>query len=184
MYSYLYAIIGLSLFQILYPILLITVFKKKWFHIDDENGTLSKREVRNRMGKREYIFALPISLAIFIINIVLFVYFVCTSQVKITLAESEIFAVSLILLLILFAPLMSGLSVSYFKVRENILGRTIRFGKRDAPLPHEALLRIDLEKIKRQKWLIRESNKSDGMSAYYCLIFFNFFILIPILLLY
>ena len=183
MYSYLYAVIGLSLFQILYPILLITFFKKKWFHIDNENGTLSKREVRNKMGKREYIFALPISLAIFIINIVLFTYFVCTSQVKITLDEPEIFAISLIVLLILFAPLMSGLSVSYFKVRENILGRTIKFGKYDVTWPRTGL-RIDLEKIKKRKWLIRETNKSDGMSAYYCLIFFNFFILIPILLLY
>ncbi len=180
MYSYLYAVIGLSSFQILYPFLLMIVFKKRWFHIDDENGTLSKREVRNKMGKREYIFALPVSVSIFIINVVLFAYFVCTSQVKITLDEPVISAVSIILLLFIFCLNMSALQGTYSKTRKNIFGRPITHILKGRFIP----LSVIIEDWKKCKWLNCEIIKNDAMSIYFILIFFNSFILIPILILY
>ena len=180
MYSYLYAIIGLSLFQILYPILLMTVFKKRWFHIDNENGALSKREVRNKMGKREYIFALPISLSIFIINIVLFTYFVCTSQVKITLAEPQIMATSIVLLILIFCLTMSACQTTYSEIRKNIFGLIRVYNLKRFYIP----LSFIIENWKKWKWLEREANKNSAMLFYFLLIFFNFFILIPILIFY
>ena len=45
MYSYLYAIIGLSLVQVLYPIILMEIFKKKWFHINNKIGVLTKDQI-------------------------------------------------------------------------------------------------------------------------------------------
>ena len=183
MYSYLYAIIGLSLFQILYPILLMTVFKKRWFHIDNENGALSKREVRNKMGKREYIFALPISLAIFIINVVLFAYFVCTSQVKITLDEPEKFAISFVVLLIIFALITSGIDGGYLEARSDELGPPMKFiGK--PPVYGISGLITELENWKKWKWFNREGSKNSAIPFYSLFIFCNSFILVPILLLY
>lgn len=183
MYSYLYAIIGLSLFQILYPILLITVFKKKWFHVDNQDGFLSKREVRNKMGKREYIFALPISLAIFIINVVLFAYFVCTSQVKITLDEPEKFAISFVVLLVIFALITSGIGGGYLETRSDKLGPPMKFiGK--PPVYGISGLITELENWKKWKWFNREGSKNSAIPFYSLFIFCNSFILIPILLLY
>ncbi len=180
MYLYLYAIIGLSLVQVLYPILLITIFKKKWFHIDNQDGFLSKREVRNRMGKREYIFALPISLAIFIINVILFAYFVCTSQVKIILDEPEKFAISFIVLLIIFALITSGIGGVYLETRSDELGTPMKFiGK-----PPRYGISGLLENWKKWKWFYREGIKNDAMPFYSLFIFCNFFILMPILLFY
>lgn len=183
MYSYLYAIIGLSLFQILYPVLLITVFKKRWFHVDNENGALSKREVRNKMGKREYIFVLPISIVIFIINVTLFTYFACTSKIGITLDEPEISAISLIILLIIFALIIPGIQETYLEVRSNILGRLMKFRPHFPWNPYGSLKKA-FKNRKKWKWFNDEQTKNGAIIFYSDFIFFNCFILIPILILY
>lgn len=87
MYSYLYAIIGLSLFQLFYPLILDEIFKKKWFRIDNKDKILSKREVRDKMAKREYIYMLLISIIILIIDIILFVYIEYIYQLNLDLND-------------------------------------------------------------------------------------------------
>lgn len=87
MYSYLYAIIGLSLFQLFYPLILDEIFKKKWFRIDNKDKILSKREVRDKMAKREYIYVLLISIIILIIDIILFVYIEYIYQLNLDLND-------------------------------------------------------------------------------------------------
>ncbi len=87
MYSYLYAIIGLSLFQILYPSILIEIFKKKWLHIDNKVGALTKDQIRKKMTKREYTYMLPISIIILIIDIILFAYVEYTYKLNLDINE-------------------------------------------------------------------------------------------------
>lgn len=87
MYSYLYAIIGLSLVQVLYPSILTEIFKKKWFHIDNKIGVLSKKQIRQKMTKREYIYMLSISIIILIIDIILFAYVEYTYKLNLDLND-------------------------------------------------------------------------------------------------
>ena len=181
MYPYLYTIIGLSLFLILFPILLITIFKKRWFHIDNENGTLSKREVRNKMGKREHIFLTLVSLPILIINATLLIYCFCAFQYTITMDKPLIVAASIIILLFVFAVLASAIIDVYYEARKKIFGRNIKAvdGGHLAHGRHTAR-----ERWKRMKWVLNESGKNAAMTLYTSIILFNSFILIPILILY
>lgn len=87
MYSYLYAIIGLSLFQILYPSILIEIFKKKWLHIDNKVGVLSKDQIRKKMAKREYIYMISISIIVLIIDIIIFAYVEYTYKLNLDINE-------------------------------------------------------------------------------------------------
>ena len=127
MYSYLYAIIGLSLFQILYPSILIEIFKKKWLHIDNKVGALTKDQIRKKMTKREYIYMLPTSIIILIIDIILFAYVEYTYKLNLDINE-PLDILSFIVLLFVTVTIIWMVRYSYQQTRMKHFkrrGRTI-----------------------------------------------------------
>lgn len=127
MYSYLYAIIGLSLFQLFYPLILDEIFKKKWFRIDNKDKILSKREVRDKMAKREYIYMLLISIIILIIDIILFVYIEYIYQLNLDL-NNPLDIPSFIVMLFVMITIIWIIRYTYQQTRIKCLkrrGRTV-----------------------------------------------------------
>ena len=63
------------------------IFKKKWSHINNKIGVLTKDQIMKRMTKREYIYMLSISIIILIIDIILFAYVEYTYKLNLDINE-------------------------------------------------------------------------------------------------
>ncbi len=163
MYSYLYAIMGLSLVQVLYPSVLAEIFKKKWFHINSKIRTLSKSEVRNKMDKREYIYMLSISIIILIIDIILFAYVEYFYKLNLNLNDS-LDIPSFILMLFVMITIIWITRYSYQQTR---IKRLKRRGQTISNSTSKSLESIESDEEENEKKEQNEGNiKSTAIEIY------------------